>query len=190
MGRAQPYKGFDDLLDALCLLTARQITLPHALIAAVTENTQPTAYQRHLAQRIRAEQLNATLITRFDPALRTLLAHPALATVVVPSRAEPFGRIPLEAFAAGAAPVVATTAGGLAELITDDRTGYTARPADPRSLAAAIHRALASDTATRDRLRAAGRHLVVTRYNHHQAVGAFLSAHAPWALSVSQADTS
>jgi hypothetical protein len=69
--------------------------------------------------------------------LRTLLIHPAPAAVVVPSRAEPFGRIPLEAFVAGAAPVVATTAGGLAELVTD-QTGYSARPADAASLADAL----------------------------------------------------
>jgi glycosyltransferase involved in cell wall biosynthesis len=182
MGRAQPYKGFDDLLDALALLKARHISVPHAVIAVVTEDAQPGAYQRHLARRITAGRLNATLITRFDPDLRALLAHPALAAVVVPSRAEPFGRIPLEAFAAGAAPVVATTAGGLAEIVTDGLTGYTARPADPPSLAAAIGRALAADSATRDRLRAAGRRLAATRYNHHQAVEAFLSARAPWAL--------
>lgn len=182
MGRAQPYKGFDDLLDAFALLKARHISVPHAVIAAVTEDAQPTAYQRHLAQRITAGRLNATLITRFAPELRALLAHPALAAVVVPSRAEPFGRIPVEAFAAGAAPVVATTAGGLAETVTDGLTGYTARPADPPSLAAAIDRALSADTATRDRLRAAGRHLAATRYNHHLAVEAFLSARAPWAL--------
>jgi glycosyltransferase involved in cell wall biosynthesis len=36
------------------------------------------------------------------------------------SRAEPFGRIPLEAYAAGASPVIATTAGGLAEIVTSD----------------------------------------------------------------------
>ena len=189
MGRAQPYKGFDDLLDALSLLKDRRIRVPHAVIAAVTEDTEPGAYQCRLARHISAEQLDATLITRFDPGLRALLLHRALAAVVVPSRVEPFGRIPLEAFTAGAAPIVATTAGGLAELVTDGVTGYTASPADPRSLAAAIHRALAADIATRGRLRAAGRHLAATRFNHHRAVGAFLSARAPWAISTSQHDT-
>jgi glycosyltransferase involved in cell wall biosynthesis len=182
MGRAHPYKGFDDLLDAVALLKAGQVRVPHVVVAAVTEAIEPSAYQRHLAQRIRNGQLNATLITRFAPALRTLLAHPALAAVVVPSRVEPFGRIPLEAFIAGAAPVVATTAGGLAELVTDGHTGYTASPADPRSLASAIHRALSADTATRSRLQAAGRHLAATRFNHDRAVREFLSAQAPWAI--------
>ena len=59
---------------------------------------------------------------------------------MIPSRSEPFGRVPLEAYAAGAAPVVATTAGGLAEQVIDGVTGFTAAPADPVSLAAAIER--------------------------------------------------
>jgi hypothetical protein len=182
MGRAQPYKGFDDLVDALTLLQSRQVPVPHAVIAAVTEDAEPSAYQRHLARRIASGQLDCTLITRFAPGLRTLLLHPALAAVIVPSRAEPFGRIPLEAFVAGAAPVVATTAGGLAELVIEGRTGYTAEPEDSRSLAAAIYRALSADTATRSRLRVGGRHLAANRFNHDQAVRGFLSAHAPWAI--------
>jgi glycosyltransferase involved in cell wall biosynthesis len=152
------------------------------LVAAVTEDTQPTDYQRHLARRIKAAHLDATLITRFDPALRALLPHPDLAAVVVPSRTEPFGRIPLEAFVAGAAPVVATTAGGLASLVIDGCTGYTANPADPPSLAAAIHRAMSAGPATRDRLRTAGRHLAATRFDHDQTVRKFLADHAPWAI--------
>jgi len=103
MGRAHPYKGLDDLLDAFALLKGRQVRVPHVVIAAVTEDRELSAYQRHLAHRISTERLDATLVTRFTPGLRTLLLHPALAAVVVPSRTEPFGRIPLEAFVAGAA---------------------------------------------------------------------------------------
>jgi hypothetical protein len=88
----------------------------------------------------------------------------------------------------------ARQAGELDARLPDGRTGYAARPADPRSLAAAIHRALSADAATRERLRAAGRHLAAARYNHHQTVEAFLSARAPWAIrpvkiSASQAST-
>lgn len=183
MGRAVAYKGFDDLIDALTLLKNAAIPVPHAMIAAVTDGSQQTPYQHHLARRIAAAGLNATLLTRFDPQLRGLLSHPALAAVIVPSRTEPFGRIPLEAFAAWAAPVVATTAGGLAELVIDGLTGYTAQPAHPASLAAAISRALACDPAGRARLRAASHRLAVTRYDHKQAVAAFCAEVAPWAVT-------
>lgn len=104
-------------VDALVLLNAEGTPVPHTLLAAVTEDPRPSPYQEHLAGRITADMLDVALVTRFTPGLRSLLRHPALAAVVVPSRAEPFARIPLEAFASGAAPVVAT-AGGLAELVT------------------------------------------------------------------------
>ena len=178
-GRAEPYKGWDDLLAALAQLRDRGAQLPHALLAAVTDQASPTAYQRHLASRIESLDLDATLVTRFDPAIRTLLAHPALRAVVVPSRAEPFGRVPLEAYAAGAAPVVVTTAGGLAEQVVDGVTGLAASPADPASLADAIDRALKLTAAERDRMRAAGQQLARTRFDCSIALRRFLGQFAP-----------
>jgi hypothetical protein len=50
MGRAVPYKGFEDLLDALVLLNAEGTRAPHTLLAAVTEDPRPTPYQEHLAR--------------------------------------------------------------------------------------------------------------------------------------------
>ena len=106
-GRAEPYKGFDDLLHALPIVNRTGIRVPHLVLGAVTdeargEGTGPgiTGYQRHLAVRIERENLDVTLRTRFDPRFRDLLGHPALAAVIVPSRQEPFGRIPLEAYQA------------------------------------------------------------------------------------------
>ena len=108
------------------------------------------------------------------------------ARALVPSRAEPFGRIPLEAYAAGASPVIATTAGGLAETVTEDSTGYTAPPADPRALAAAISRALAASPGQRNRLLAAGRQLTAARYDYQASIAAFLARLAPWATAAGQ----
>ena len=185
-GRAEPYKGFDDLLDALDILRTSGLRVPHTVLAAVTDGPPRSAYQRHLAHRIDAGHLDVTLHTAFSPGIRALLGHPALAGVIVPSRAEPFGRIPLEAYAAGASTVIATTAGGLAETVTEPLTGYTARPADPPSLAAAISRALTDGPADHARMLAEGRRLTATRYDYHANVRAFLTRHAPWAISSPQ----
>jgi hypothetical protein len=68
MGRAVDYKGFDDLIDALAILKANRTKLPHTVIAAVTDTAQPTPYQEHLACKIAARGLDATLLTRFHPA--------------------------------------------------------------------------------------------------------------------------
>lgn len=181
LGRATPYKGWDDLIDALDLLRRRG-PVPHAVLAAVTDQPALTDYQRDLADRIDALKLDATLLTRFDAANRELLTHPALRAAVVPSRTEPFGRIPLEAYAAGAAPVVATTAGGLADQVIDGVTGFTAPPADPPALAAALARALALDPAERAEMRAAGHDLARARFDHEQAVRRFFADFAPWAV--------
>lgn len=63
------------------------------------------------------------------PGVCGLLRHLALTAVVVPSRAESFSHIPLDAFADRASPVVAT-AGRPAELVTEPHTGFTSSPAD------------------------------------------------------------
>jgi glycosyltransferase involved in cell wall biosynthesis len=185
-GRAEPYKGFDDLLDALCILNASRAHLPHTVLAAVTDAAPLTSYQRHLAHRITTERLDVTLHTTFSPGIRGLLGHPRLAAVIVPSRAEPFGRIPLEAYAAGASPVVATTAGGLAETVIDGHTGYTASPASPLALAAALRQALAAPPARHAKMLAQGRQLAATCYDYERNVRAFLTRHAPWALAEDQ----
>jgi hypothetical protein len=105
--------------------------------------------------------------------------------VPVPSREEPFGRIPLEAFAAGAGPVVATTAGGLAQTVIEGETGFTAAPQDPRSLASALYRALTILPRERDRLRSAGAALVRSRHDYEASVGSVMDRIAPWALAQS-----
>lgn len=180
MGRAQPYKGFEDLLDALTLLHQQGVAVPHLVLAAVTDKPELCDYQRQLAMMITKFGLGATLLTRFHPDIRRLLAHRVLRGVVVPSRAEPFGRVPIEAYAAGATPVIATTAGGLAEQIIDGRTGFTAAPEDPASLSAALRRALALTPAQRHRIREEARRFAASRYDHPSAVRSFLTQVAPW----------
>lgn len=182
LGRATPYKGWDDLVDALALLRQRGVRAPHAVLAAVTDQPAATEYQSRLASRIVELELDATLLTRFDAANRDLLTHPVLRAAVVPSRTEPFGRIPLEAYAAGATPVVATTAGGLAEQVIDGVTGFSAEPGKPASLADALERALALGPAERDRMRIAGYEFARSRFDHEQAVRRFFAQFAPWAV--------
>jgi glycosyltransferase involved in cell wall biosynthesis len=192
-GRAEPYKGFDVLLHALPIVNRTGIRVPHLVLGAVTdeargEGTGPgiTGYQRHLATRIERENLDVTLRTRFDPRFRDLLGHPALAAVIVPSRQEPFGRIPLEAYQAGASPVVATSAGGLAEIVAEGHTGFTAEPDNPASLAAAIFRALTVSPAQRRRLLAHGRSVTAEHFDYRANIRSFFGARAPWALRAGQ----
>ncbi|MET0135913.1 MAG: glycosyltransferase family 4 protein [Kibdelosporangium sp.] len=86
---------------------------------------------------------------------RQLVAALAAADVVVlPSRYEPFGIVALEAAAAGA-PLVASTAGGLGEVVVDGETGLSFSPGDVDGLASAVRAVLDDPTAARRRARAA-----------------------------------
>jgi glycogen(starch) synthase len=95
---------------------------------------------------------------------RALVACLAAADVVVlPSRYEPFGIVALEAAAAGA-PLVASTAGGLAELVIDGETGLSITPGDVAGIATAVTEVLADPAAAARRARAAKSRLA-TEFN-------------------------
>ncbi len=61
--------------------------------------------------------------------------------IVLPSRAEPFGLVLLEAMSLEK-PVVAINAGGPREIVVDQETGFLVPPSDPAALAKAISRLL------------------------------------------------
>ncbi|MCW3095522.1 MAG: glycosyltransferase family 1 protein [Chthonomonadaceae bacterium] len=66
---------------------------------------------------------------------------------VLPSLAEPFGLVILEAMALGR-PVIATDAGGPREIVEEGVTGLLVPPSDPPALAAAIRKLLADRQGT------------------------------------------
>jgi glycogen(starch) synthase len=82
----------------------------------------------------------------------------AVDAVVLPSRYEPFGIVALEAAAAGA-PLVASTAGGLGEVVLDGETGVSFAPGDVAGLATAVGAVLADPRAAARRARAARKRL-------------------------------
>jgi glycosyltransferase involved in cell wall biosynthesis len=81
---------------------------------------------------------------------------------VFPSHWESFGIVTLEAMAAARA-VIVTAGSGMAELVSDGRTGVIVRPQDPEDLSAAIIRLL-GDPSLRMRLGLNARRAVVERF--------------------------
>jgi glycosyltransferase involved in cell wall biosynthesis len=117
------------------------------------------------------------------PKARGFVAHDELqllyaraAVVACPSRREGFGVACLEAMAHGR-PVVATSVGGLRDLVVDEETGLVVPPRDPAALRAALRRLLA-DQELRRRLGAAGRQRAQERFSWATVTDATLAAYA------------
>ena len=89
----------------------------------------------------------------FQPDAPAIIA--AADVFALPSLAEPFGLVLLEAMAQGK-PVIATQAGGPLEIVADGETGLLVPPASPEALAEAIQ-SLLDDPAKRRRLGEDGR---------------------------------
>ncbi len=144
VGALVPHKAPGDLLEALAQLP-REV---HAVLAGDGELAST------LQERAGAEDLTGRvhfLGHRED--IPGLLS--SLDVFCLPSRMEGLGTAVLDAMAAGI-PIVATTGGGIPEMVEPDRSGILVPPAAPDSLARALA-AVLSDPFLAARLSAGGR---------------------------------
>lgn len=148
-GRLVHEKGHSDFLQALALLRAQGRKLSVTLAG---HGPIRPALERQIGQL----GLDDCVSITGPLAHRQLLdVVQAADLVVVPSRFEGFGLTALEAMALGR-PVLATTAGGLPEVIEHGASGWLVPAQDPAQLAQAIGQLL-DDPALRQRLGTAGR---------------------------------
>ncbi|AEV87786.1 glycosyl transferase [Actinoplanes sp. SE50] len=96
-----------------------------------------------------------TLIRHDVPHAQVMAAFRGAAAGVVPSLNEGMGQVAVEAMLGGA-PLVASAAGGLTDVVEDGVSGLLVPPGDPDALHAALRRVL-TEPGLADRLRAAGR---------------------------------
>ena len=155
VGRLDPIKGFDILVDALAELRRQRRRFRCQVIG---EGPLRRELQARIDRQGLSEQV-ALVGARSQTDVRAALS--AATIFALPSLIAPSGDrdgIPvslMEAMAAGA-PVVSTRVSGIPELIEDEREGLLVAPQDPRALADALARLL-DDAALRRRLAVAGR---------------------------------
>ena len=155
-----PHKGQKHLIDAAALVV-RQVPDARFVIAGEGELRESLEHQiRHL------KLDKHVLLAGFRPDVLSL--HKAFDIFVMSSVTEGLGTSILDAMASGK-PVVATTAGGIPEVVRDGETGLLVPPRDDRALADAIVRLL-KDAALRDRMGAAGLSLAHARFSAERMV--------------------
>lgn len=150
VGRIDPIKGIDVLVDALCGLRSAlwQTAPPHLwLIGGGTNDPGAPALLEH------ARALNLLDSITFVGSVPHAELPPwyrAADVVAVPSLYESFGLVAVEAMASGT-PVVASRAGGLTFTVDDGVSGLLVPPNDPPALTHALYDVL-TDTTLRDHL--------------------------------------
>ena len=135
VGRIQPLKGVDVALRALALLDD-----PRVRLAVVGGPSGPDGEAEAEALHRLARELGiAERVQWVAPRPHEALAdwYRAADVCLVPSRAESFGLVALEAMACGT-PVVAADVGGLRSLIDHRQTGFLIEGRDPLGYVAAI----------------------------------------------------
>jgi glycogen(starch) synthase len=147
-GRLEYEKGVHDLIAALPRI--RRAHPGTRLVIAGHGTHVDFLVEQAKAHRVRRSvELVGHLSDRSLAALVT-----AVDAVVLPSRYEPFGMVALETAAAGA-PLVASTAGGLGEVVRDGVTGLSFAPGDVAGIAAAVRAVLDDPAAAQTRAKAA-----------------------------------
>jgi glycosyltransferase involved in cell wall biosynthesis len=155
-----PHKGQKHLIEAAALVVRK---VPDARFVIAGEGE----LRASLEHQIKHHNLEKHVILA---GFRTdvLSLHKAFDIFVMSSITEGLGTSLLDAMAAGK-PVVATTAGGMPEVVVDGETGILVPPRDDHALADAIIRLL-SDPGLRKRMGDAGRSLAYARFSAERMV--------------------
>jgi D-inositol-3-phosphate glycosyltransferase len=141
VGRIEPLKGLDILLQAIALMVKdeRLSSLPLCLVviggdpsADEIVKSQEMARVQEMSQQLGLEEFVGFQGKRSQDSLPYFYSGSEV--VIVPSHYESFGMVALEAMACGT-PVVASQVGGLAFLIQDGITGFHVPVGEPEALA-------------------------------------------------------
>jgi glycosyltransferase involved in cell wall biosynthesis len=169
IGVLAPWKGQDVFLRAIANLVEEFPFLQAEIVGDEIYATKGHAGIRRSLEKLSAE-LGLVDRVRFTGWVEKLWPVLSRTDVVVhaSTEPEPFGRVLIEAMAAGK-PVVATHAGGVPEIVESGSTGLLVPAKDPGALARA-NGALLSDPDRRRRMGAAGRARVEKHFTIEQQI--------------------
>lgn len=137
VGRIEPLKGVDTLLEAMSCLQMKESRPVHLAIIGGDPSASPEkmnaemARLKNLCEVLGLDQSVVFLGVRDQDKLSYY--YSAAEVVVMPSHYESFGMVALEAMACGT-PVIASEVGGLAYLVRDGETGFTIPAEEPETL--------------------------------------------------------
>jgi len=161
IGRLDPVKGFDYLITAVEQLS-KTLSRPFVLLIAGDGPSRQV-----LADQISRAGLN-THVMLLGYQSDVQLIYDALDIAVVSSLCEALPYSLLEAMS-NELPVVATSVGGIPEVVVPGETGFLAPPRDPQALANAL-RPLLESAELRTRLGKAGRERVMKHFTEEECV--------------------
>src|SRR6266513_6146250 len=173
-----PHKGQRHLIEAARLVLPQ---VPDARFVIAGEGELRPALERQIKDHHLEKHV---LLTGFRPDVLSL--HKAFDIFVMSSVTEGLGTSLLDAMAAGK-PVVATTAGGIPEVVVDGETGFLVPPRDHDAMAGAMVKLL-KDDALRHRMGDAGRARVRTTFSAERMVQDTLRVYQRVALHPHQED--
>ncbi len=167
IGRLDRQKGCDEFIRAAAIVR-KSIRGAHFVLAGEETRGEP-GYAEQL--RNLRDSLGLQRHVQFLPFTREVPAFLAsLDILAMPSYAETFGYVAVEAMAMGV-PVVATNAGGLPEIVLDGETGFLVPPRDHDALARQITNLL-KNSALRKSMGKKGRQRVMERFEFRKNVKA------------------
>jgi D-inositol-3-phosphate glycosyltransferase len=137
VGRIEPLKGVDTLIEAMHCLRWKELEPVHLAIIGGEPSASPREMSAEMArlQKLCDDLCVGQTVVFLGKRDQDKLPYyySAAELVVMPSHYESFGMVALEAMACGT-PVIASEVGGLAYLVRDGETGFTIPDQEPETL--------------------------------------------------------